>query len=277
MADKIFANAAGRAATSVVPVRGDAYSVKRITPIGGGRDGAPVLIFLHEGLGAIGMWKDFPDALADALGCPALIYDRLGHGASGPARHPRGPAYFDAEAHRVLPGLRAACGARDAVLIGHSDGGTIALLHAGRHRVRGLVTAAAHVFVEPQSLAGVAAARAAWRETDLARRLARYHGDQTETMFAAWADMWEAPWFRDWNIEGALADIACPVLALQGEADRYGTPAQLDAIARGVSGPVETALMPDCGHSPHIEAREAMLARVTRFVGNLIGRGPEPS
>ncbi len=138
--------------------------------------------------------------------------------------------------------------------------------------MRGLVTAAAHVFVEPESLAGVAAARAAWRNTDLARRLARYHGDRTESMFAAWADMWEASWFRDWNIEGALAKIACPVLALQGETDEYGTPAQRGAIARGVPGPVETVLLPDCGHSPHIEARDATLARMTAFVENLMGR-----
>ena len=161
-------------------------------------------------------------------------------------------------------------GVQDAILTGHSDGGTIALLHAGRHRVRALVTEAAHVFVEPQSVAGAAAARAAWRDTDLARRLARYHGAQTQSMFAAWADMWEAPWFRDWNIEAALADIACPVLALQGATDAYGTPAQLDAIAKGVSGPVETVLLPGCGHSPHVEAHDAMLSRVTAFVEKLI-------
>jgi len=270
MPHKNNVNGANRAAISSVTVDGDDYAVRRITPATGRPDGAPVLVFLHEGLGAIGMWKDFPDALAAALGCPALIYDRLGHGASGPARQPRGQDYFEDEAYRVLPGLLAAGGARDAILSGHSDGGTIALLHAGLHRVRALVTAAAHVFVEPESLAGGAAARAAWRDTDFARRLARYHGDGTEAMFAAWADMWEAPWFQDWNIEGALAAVACHVLALQGAADDYGTPAQLDAIARGVSGPVETVLIPDCGHGPHIEARGVMLARVTGFVENLI-------
>ena len=136
--------------------------------------------------------------------------------------------------------------------------------------MRALVTEAAHVFVEPQSLSGVAAARAAWRDTDFTRRLARYHGEQTQTMFAAWPDMWEAPWFRDWNIEAALADIVCPVLALQGANDAYGTPAQLDAIARGVSGPAETVLLPGCGHSPHIESRDAMLSCVTAFVEKLI-------
>jgi pimeloyl-ACP methyl ester carboxylesterase len=268
MTHKYIVNTDDRAA--MVPVHGDSYAVRHITPVSLRLDNPPVLIFLHEGLGAIGMWKDFPDALAAALGCPALIYDRLGHGASGLAGPPRGPAYFEDEAYKVLPGLTTACGVRETILFGHSDGGTIALLYAGRYRVRALVTAAAHVFVEPESLSGVAAARAAWRDTDLARRLARYHGEQTPAMFAAWADMWEAPWFRDWNIEVALADITCPVLALQGADDAYGTPAQLDAIARGVSGPVETVLMPGCGHSPHIEARDALLSRVTAFVENLL-------
>lgn len=234
-----------------------------------GRAGRPVLVFLHEGLGSIGMWRDFPDALCAATGCPGIVYDRPGHGGSSAVRGPRGPAFFDEEASRVLPALLAACDIDDVILIGHSDGGTIALLHAVRFPVRALVLEAAHVFVEQICLDGVAAACKAWRDTDLPQRLARHHGGNTEAMFFAWADMWAADWFRVWSIEGLLADVSCPVLAIQGVADEYGTPAQLDAIARGVTGPVETWLVPDSGHSPHLHARDAVLAKMACFINAL--------
>ena len=247
---------------TTISVPGHQIALRRIA----GHAGKPALVFLHEGLGCIGMWRDFPDALCAATGCPGLVYDRPGHGGSGGVTGPRGPGFFEDEAYRVLPALLAACDVSDAILVGHSDGATIALLHAGRYPVRALALEAAHVFVEQICLDGVAAARLAWRETDLPQRLARYHGGNTEAMFFAWADMWAADWFRDWNIEAGLASVCCPVLAIQGADDEYGTPAQLLAIAHGVSGPVETWLVPDSGHSPHLQARAAVLAKMTGFI-----------
>lgn len=249
-----------------ISVGGSRIAVRRIVG-----DGAqPVLVFLHEGLGSIGMWRDFPDALCAATGCPGLVYDRPGHGASRPAALSRGPGFFEDEAYHVLPAVLAGCGVDDVLLVGHSDGGTIALLYAGRYPVSGLILEAAHVFVEDICLDGVAAARRAWRDTDFPRRLARHHGDNTEAMFHAWADMWAADWFREWTIAAELSAVHCPVLALQGEADEYGTVAQLDAIAAGVSGPVETFLVPGSGHSPHLQVCEIVLAKMTAFVRTVI-------
>lgn len=247
---------------SAVTVGTDRLAVRRV----GGDESLPVLVFLHEGLGSIGMWRDFPDALCTATRCPGLVYDRPGHGGSGKVAAPRGPGFFEQEANCVLPELLAASDIENPVLVGHSDGGTIALLHASRFPVRGLILEAAHVFVEDICLDGVVAARRAWVETDFPRRLARHHGDNTKTMFHAWADMWSADWFRDWNIEAALSRVNCPVLAIQGEDDEYGTVAQLHAIAAGVSGPVETVLVPGSGHSPHLQARDQVLAKMATFV-----------
>lgn len=219
------------------------------------------------------MWKDFPAAVAEATGCPTLVYDRLGHGKSSlsPEPSPRTADFFQTEAYENLPAvLRAAdIASADVVLIGHSDGGTIALLHAGKFPVRAVITEAAHVFVDDISVAGLAAARKAWRETDLKHRLARHHGVNTVAMFDAWSSMWSADWFRDWNIEAALPDIACPVLAIQGEDDEYGAMAQLDAIARGVSGPVKTLQVPNCGHAPHVQARAGVEAAMVGFIKSL--------
>lgn len=231
---------------------------------------APTLVFLHEGLGCIGMWKDYPDALAAATGCPALIYDRFGHGDSGPELHDRDLGFFESEAHAVLPELLSACGAEDAILIGHSDGGTIALLHAERAPVRGVITEAAHVFVDAVSRAGVIAAKRAWQEDGLQNGLSRYHGDGTAAMFTAWYEMWSAEWLLDWNIEASLPEITCPLFAIQGANDEYGTNAQVSAIVNGVSGPVDSMIVPDCGHAPHIQAREVVLERMTDFVRSLL-------
>jgi len=246
----------------VTVIGNDRVAVRRIS----GDAGRPVLVFLHEGLGSIGMWRDFPDALCAASGCPGMVYDRPGHGGSSPVVNPRGPDFFEGEACRILPELLKAHNVENPILVGHSDGGTIALLHAGRYPVRGLILEAAHVFVEQICLDGVVAARRAWAETDFPQRLARYHGDNTEAMFHAWADMWSADWFRDWNIESMLSRLHIPVLAIQGENDEYGTIAQLDAIAAGVAGPAEVSLIPASGHSPHLQARDAVLAQMAAFI-----------
>lgn len=228
-------------------------------------------MFLHEGLGCIDMWKDFPAAIADATGCSTLLYDRLGHGNSDPEAAPRGVDFFETEAFKVLPAILNVAGIAPAtmVLIGHSDGGTIALLYAGRFTVRGVITEAAHVFVDEISITGVTAANQAWRDTNLKQRLSRYHGANTASMFNAWSSMWLADWFRDWTIEATLPAILCPVLAIQGEDDEYGTIKQLDAIGRGVSGPVKILAVPNCGHTPHIKARDIVTLAMVRFIATV--------
>lgn len=263
-----FANAVET--VSHIAVLDGEIAVRRIATQAVAGPAAPTLVFLHEGLGCIGMWKDFPDALSAATGCPALIYDRFGHGGSSAERTVRDLSFFETEAHEVLPALLSACEITDAILIGHSDGGTIALLHAGRAPVRGMITEAAHVFVEPESLAGVVAAKRAWEDEGFRTRLGRYHGAQTAAMFGAWSTMWAAPWFRDWNIESDMPRVACPLLVIQGADDEYGTQAQVDTIVRGVSGPVESLIVPDCGHAPHIQARDTVLTRMTGFIESLI-------
>ena len=266
MSAKRFVNTEDRDAVTQVEIPGGRIAVRRVVPDKTSDHGMPTLVFLHEGLGCIGMWKDYPDALSAATGCPALIYDRFGHGNSSAEAGDRDLGFFDREAYEVLPALFAACGVSDTILIGHSDGGTIALLHAGQAPVRAVITEAAHVFVEAESIAGVAAANRAWQDEGFRVRLGRYHGDQTAAMFGAWSTMWGAPWFRDWNIEAALTGITCPLFVIQGADDEYGTDAQVEAIVRGVSGPVESLIVPDCGHAPHIQARETVLERMARFV-----------
>lgn len=231
----------------------------------------PTLVFLHEGLGSIGQWKDFPQALCAAMGLRGFVYDRLGYGASDGFEGPRGTDYLHREAEVWLPRIAAAEGWGDAIVpVGHSDGGSIALLYAARHRVRALVTMAAHVFVEEVTLAGIREARTAWHTTDLKDRLARYHGAKTEAMFLAWNDTWQTKAFRTWNIETALPEIRDPLLAIQGVQDEYGTAAQIEAILTGAGGPAEGILIPDCRHIPHLQAREAVIGAITRFVGDAL-------
>ena len=263
-----FMNSGSRYDVTQVKVAGGRIAVRRFATSSDAV--SPTLVFLHEGLGCIGMWKDFPDALSLATRCPALIYDRFGHGESSAESEDRDLGFFELEAHAVLPALLSECGVEDAILIGHSDGGTIALLHAGQAPVRGVITEAAHVFVDEVSSAGVVAAKRAWDEEGLQTGLSRYHGDATVAMFTAWYDMWSADWFRDWNVEASLPGITCPLLAIQGRNDEYGTEEQLSAIVRGVSGPVDSLIVPDCGHVPHIQARDVVLKRMTGFIRSLV-------
>jgi len=239
----------------------------RVRAIDGDPD-RPPLLFLHEGLGCIALWRDFPDALCARTGHPGLIYDRKGYGGSTlfSGKWPRD--YLMTESTVYLPAVMDACGIDAAILVGHSDGGTIALMGAAAlpNRVRAAVTLAAHIFVENETVDGIRRAVEAYRATDLKSRLARYHGDNTETAFCRWADTWLDPDFRDWNIQSWLPRIASPLLVIQGEKDEYATPAQVNGIAAGVSGPVETIMVPHCGHSPHIEAREAALSAISSFL-----------
>ena len=265
----------GSAGTLLVEVAGGALEA-RWTAAGEGPP-RPTLVFLHEGLGSLGLWRGFPDAVRSAAGSPStLVYSRHGYGRSAPAQVPRPVAYMHHEADVVLPEVLAWFGVERPVLVGHSDGASIAMLYAGAgHRVAGLVLIAPHVFVENVTVRSIAGARDAFEQSDLRPRLARHH-DDVEATFRGWNDIWLSPAFRAWNIEDRLGAITCPVLVIQGAADPYGTTAQLDAIAAGVAGSVEQLLVPDVGHAPHLEVSEQVTQRVAGFVNGLDVGGVEP-
>ena len=227
---------------------------------------API-VFLHEGLGSIDLWRGVPHDVCGALGDRTmLVYARHGHGASAPAEMPRPVAYMHHEADVVLPALLDAVGIERPWLVGHSDGASIALLYAGGGRpVAGLVCLAPHVFVEEQSIEGIAAARRSFDSSDMGERMRKYH-DDPEATFRGWNDVWLSDDFLHWNIEDRLAAIDAPVLLVQGDDDQYGTFAQLDAIERGVSGPVEQVRVAGAGHSPHLDARQEVVSAVVAFV-----------
>ena len=224
----------------------------------------PALVFLHEGLGAVALWRDFPARLARATGRRALVYSRAGHGQSDLPDAPRTPRFMHDEALIALPELLAAHGIERPALVGHSDGGSIALIHASRHPVEKLVLLAPHVFVEDISVASIEEARTTFETTDLRDRMARYHRDPERT-FRLWNDIWLAPEFRDWNIEDVLPSVTAPTLVIQGAHDQYGTLAQVDAIERGVAGPFARAIL-DARHAPHLEAPEQTLAAAAEFL-----------
>jgi pimeloyl-ACP methyl ester carboxylesterase len=240
--------------------------------------GGPSVVLLHDSLGSVALWRDFPERLAEATGLEVFAYDRRGHGASDPfGPRPRTREYLHYEAAtlaRVLDGE----GIEDAVLFGHSDGGSIALLGAAHHprRIRAVVSEAAHVFVEERTLEGVRAAQRALAGGDLLARLERHHGAKAEALAAAWIGTWLSPWFRGWNVEQDLRRIRCPVLVLQGELDEYGTDAQVHAIARGVAGPSRAALLPGLRHTPHREAPEVVLGAVASFLADGLGGAARP-
>jgi pimeloyl-ACP methyl ester carboxylesterase len=231
----------------------------------------PPLVFLHEGLGSIELWRSFPDDVRAATGARrTVVWSRPGYGRSTPVPAPWPVSYMHEQALVVLPALLARLGVERPVLIGHSDGASIALIHAGAgHDVTGLVLLAPHVFVEDVSIAGIEAARDAYTSTPLRDRLARYH-DDVDSTFWGWNGAWLAPAFRAWNIEAALPGIDAPVLVVQGDADDYGTLAQLDAIEAGVRGPVERMVVAGGGHSVHTGAAAGEVAAgVAAFVNRL--------
>jgi pimeloyl-ACP methyl ester carboxylesterase len=218
----------------------------------GRRAGLPVAVFLHEGLGSLALWRDFPTTIARRVGCAVLAYSRGGNGFSNPLTSARTPRYMHDEALLVLPELLAKLGISEVALIGHSDGASIALLYAAAHpdTVRALVLEAPHVFVEGVSLNGIAAAKVQYESGDLRERMMRHHTDANKT-FYGWNDVWLAPEFREWNIEAELPRVRAPVLVIQGTADEYGTLAQVEAIASGVRAPLDRLLLSACGHAPH--------------------------
>ncbi len=249
--------------SALVTVCGHRLEYRRI---GTGAPDKATLVFLHEGLGSIGQWRDFPERVASASGLPALVYARYGYGQSDVLQEPFGVDFMHTEALRSLPELLATLGISHPILIGHSDGASIALIYAGAgHALRALVVMAPHVFVEDVCIASIVAAKHAFETTDLARKLVRHHRDAART-FHGWNDVWLAPEFRGWNIERFLPAIQCPLLAIQGYDDPYGTMAQVDVIARQVSGPVEVLKLEQCGHSPHQDQAESVVKAIVEFV-----------
>jgi len=232
------------------------------------------LLFLHEGLGSVGLWRGFPDRVAAATGRRAVAFSRLGHGWSDPPPAPRTPAFMDSEAAHVVPAVRAALGLRRPVLVGHSDGASIALLHAAAHEVSALVVLAPHTFVEDAGLRAISETCRAYTGGELRERMARHHRDP-DTTWRNWSGVWLHPEFRGWDIAPRLGTITCPVLAVQGTADPYGTVAHVEAIRDAVTRPVEIVLLA-CGHSPHLELPEATDAVVTGFLNGLETGTPAP-
>lgn len=234
------------------------------------REGAPPLVFLHEGLGSISLWRDFPQRLSDATGCEAVVFSRAGYGRSDPELGSRGVDYMHTQGLQVLPAFLEALDLVRPILFGHSDGGSIALICAGGTPtpLTGIVVVAPHVRVEEITLAGIREAGIAYAQTDLPHRLGRHHRD-VNRVFQAWYQIWLDPAFRDWNIESYLPTIRCPVLAIQGEDDEYGTLDQIERIAQGADD-VDLVKLADCRHSPHKDQAEAVIAATQAFVERLI-------
>lgn len=238
-----------------------------------GSGAGPVLVLLHEGLGCVDHWRDFPEALARATGLRVLAYSRRGYGRSDACALPRPLDYMQQEGELGLPRVLSVAGVREAILIGHSDGASIAIAYAGsapREGLSGLVLEAPHVFTEPSGLEAIARARQAYDHGDLRKRLLRYHGDNVDCAFRGWNNAWLDPDFKRWNIESYLPGIGVPTLVVQGLDDPYGTTKQVDAIAHQSGAPVAVELLPECAHSPHREQRDETLAVMKGFIRGLL-------
>jgi pimeloyl-ACP methyl ester carboxylesterase len=237
-----------------------------------GQAGKPTLVFLHEGLGCIDMWRNFPARLSRMSGCPALVYSRRGYGRSAPCDVPRPLTYMHHEGLEVLPELLKAAEIADHVLIGHSDGGSISLINAGGTPAPGLkavITMAAHVFCETLSVASIAEAKTLYEDAELRSRLAKYHGDNVDGAFWGWNKAWLDPDFMQWNIEEYLPKVLVPQLVIQGSDDPYGTIAQVEAIAKQSAGPVAVCLLENCGHSPYKDQAQKSLMLASDFICRL--------
>jgi pimeloyl-ACP methyl ester carboxylesterase len=229
---------------------------------------SPTLVFLHEGLGSLAMWRDFPEALSERTGLGAFVFSRPGYGASSRAILPRRTTYMHEDA-ALLPALFQAAGISEPVLLGHSDGASIALIYAGsdaKPRPSALLLEAPHVYVEPLGVESIARARDAFLTTDLPARLQPYHELPVSHVFWGWNDIWLHPDFAAWNIEDVLPTVTAPTLVVQGEQDEYGTWAQVTALERGINARVTAIRLPECGHSPHKDQRQRTLDAMTAFL-----------
>jgi len=234
--------------------------------------GRPVIVMLHEGLGSVALWKKFPQQLAARTGCRVLVYSRYGNGNSDKLLEKRAVTFMHHEGEVVLPELLAKLNITCPILLGHSDGGSIALIFAGKYSAqpRALVLEAPHVFVEDLSVASIAQAKVNYQTTNLRQKLARYHA-HVDVTFWGWNDIWLDPKFLSWNIEEYLPAIRCPILCIQGEQDEYGTSAQVKAIEARVPG-TESVMLPDCKHSPHRDQSRITLEHITSFVKRVVDR-----
>ena len=255
---------------TVLEAAGQTLEVRRLP----GLAGRPTLVLLHEGLGSVSLWRDFPDRLARETGCPVFVYSRAGYGASSPVEVPRPLDYMQREGRDVLGRVLDAAGLDRVVLVGHSDGASIALVHAGcdtGSRVEGVVVMAPHTFVEPVCVTSIQTARQAYAEGDLRARLERHHGANVDCAFWGWNRAWLDPGFLKWDIRDYLPAIRAPVLAIQGEDDEYGTLAQIDTLREMVQAPFASLILPDCGHSPHRDQPDAVVRRIGLYVKELTG------
>ena len=235
-------------------------------------EAAPTLVLLHEGLGAAAIWGDFAEKLAAATGTGVFAYSRAGYGRSSPSKLPRSVAFVHEEAQDVLPRVLGAIGLRRGLLVGHSDGASIAAIYAGSvqdHRVRGLALMAPHFFTEEMGLAEIERAKAAFQAGALREKLKRLHADP-DNAFHTWCGPWLDPAFRQWEITDALAHIRVPILIVQGENDQYGTVRQIEVAQQECYCPVEVALLPDTKHAPYYEAPEATLRAIADFTNRLL-------
>lgn len=239
------------------------------------KEGNPLLIFLHEGLGSVRQWKNFPESIGKELKCTVLVYDRYGYGKSEKLDELRDSNYLFNEAFIYLPELIEKLQINQKLfLIGHSDGGTIALLFASKYsdRILGLVTEADHLFCEDVTISGIKNAVIEYESGKIKLGLQKFHGNKTDSIFYGWADVWLAPENKDWNIEDYLPKITCPVLAIQGKEDCYGSERQLLSKKKNISGPVETLFIENCGHVPHFQSEELIKSSITNFFNKCLNR-----
>ncbi len=237
-----------------------------------GHEARPLIVLLHEGLGCVALWRDFPQMLSHSSGACVFAYSRVGYGASSPCDLPRPLSFMEEEAQGLLPDLLAQLPADQLVLFGHSDGASIAAVHAGTvpdPRLAGIILMAPHFFNEEICVAAITETKRLFDEEDLRGRLARYHGDNVDCAFRGWAETWLHPGFLDWDLTDHLPRIEVPTLLIQGEEDEYGTRAQVDTAERLITATTALHMLPDCGHSPQKDQRERVLALASAFVAAL--------
>ena len=233
--------------------------------------GKPVIVFLHEGLGCMKLWRDFPLELCRMTGCRGLMYDRYGYGESDKIGEPRENDFLYQEAAVVLPELLSKLGISEPVMLfGHSDGGTISLIFAALYpeKTAAIVTEASHIFIEPVTLRGIKQAIYAYKNNGLREKLEKYHGEKTDSMFYSWANVWTTEETAGWSIELILPEIVSPVMVIQGEDDNYGTSLQTETITSSVKGPSRLLEIPDCGHIPHHEHKRTVLRQTAEFLNS---------
>ena len=254
----------------VISVKGLSISVSHLTPPRPRPDPAPVIVFLHEALGSVRQWKDFPARLCAETRLHGLVMDRLGHGRSSPVPQPRSADYLREEGEESLALALRAAGIERPILFGHSDGGSIALYYAAAQPTTALIAEAAHVFVEPVTLAGIRQFGNTWATTNVSQRLAMSHGDKTDALFHNWHDTWLSPAFSGFDMRDRLPKIACPSLIVQGANDQYGSAAQVQAIVAGIGAAAQGWIIPSCGHIPHFEHDVAVIRKASDFLHEVL-------